>query len=170
MVTTNGGTGADVGHGKILLAFGDGGTGIHTEFGAEHTLRQGQIGGGDTDGAAQLAALYHHAAENVGVTQETGGLLHAALQQQLTDMGGGNADAVAALGRYYCPGQVVFFTVVAQKLGVALAPEAETEIIAADKAGSAVFILQHLQEIPPGHRPQRRIKGQLHDLRHAVTA
>ena len=156
----DGGTGADVGDGGVLLPIQLHQTGVNAESGNRQRFRQGQVGGGNAQGAAQLMAVDHGTSKDVGMAQEGVGFFHLPLLQQGSDVGGGDPDAVNGLLRHHGPGQTLPPAVVRKQRAVAGAAASEAEIVTADKACRGVVPAEKLQEFLPAGGVHFFIKGQ----------
>ena len=105
----------------------------------------------------------------MGVAQETLGGLHVAALDLGADIGGGNALAVHGLLRDDGAGQAPVLAEFQQSLNAALVFAAKTEVIAADKAHSA--LLQKAREkFLPGHAHDLGDHGVLLHIGDAVAA
>ena len=85
------------------------------------------------------------------VPHEPLGAEHIALAQQRADVGGAHGDAVKLYLFHDIAGKAVLRAVGAQKLGIALAAPAETEIVSDNEPRDAELCADALQEFAPRH-------------------
>ena len=90
--------------------------------------RRGDVGGGESDGAAQVAAVLHHAGDGERVAQQSRGILQRALCQQRADAAGGHARAAMLQQLVHRHADAVALAVGAQGVRIAAALAAEGKV------------------------------------------
>ena len=117
-----------------------------------------EVGGGAADGAAELGAVFHAAAEGIGVAEQAFGVAEAAFAEGLAHEGAAGAHVLHHHGGGALGGE---FGVAAEEAEIALAAGAEAEVVADEQvAGVQLFDEQVLDEVGGGYGGEAGVETQ----------